>query len=369
VKDWNDPHVSGYPTFDPSFPAPNIADATAEKFYDGEFGLAYIHHTHGQTFRAIRKHELLKCYGFSAAEIKQYLSWDWPSVVHRLRAMPGRNGLSALFASLLYAEVTSRETWRDSIRDSFPPETFDSPHDVLEVARTNLNPILVMPAMVEVNRWTTIPIPTSAAWIDGTAKDPDLQLIRMALTTEGATLNKALLADKGYHKPFMEGKFEWISNLLYMYEAPKRAHLRSLRLLVVPPGLRRAVISALHASPFAGHSSPQKTYGRIIVRYWWPSLLRDVDTAVIGCGHCRLANNVNHKNQSLLQTIQCDTPFDVIFLDVWSPGDNPTKWGHIKVLTGLDCMTAYEEAAFLTKADSDSMARAAFSFVPMDSQD
>jgi hypothetical protein len=244
-------------------------------------------------------------------------------------------------------------------------------HNVLlsyeyENLQEHTHPRLVMPAMVEVNRWTTIPIPTTDAWINGTTIDPDIQLIRNALTTEGATLNKALLADKGYYKPFCEGKFEWIKNLLYMYEAPKRAHLRSLRLLVVPPGLQRIIISAMHASPFAGHSSPQKTYGRIVVRYWWPSLLRDVDMAVLGCGHCRLANNVNHEGQAIIQTMQCDTPFDVIFLDVWSPGDIPTKWGHTKVLTCLDCMTAFAEAAFITKADSDSMARASFChfFVP-----
>ncbi len=55
VKGWNNPHVSGYSTYDPSFPAPNIADATAEKFYDGKFALAYIHHTHGQTFPCYSK--------------------------------------------------------------------------------------------------------------------------------------------------------------------------------------------------------------------------------------------------------------------------------------------------------------------------
>jgi hypothetical protein len=46
--------------------------------------------------------------------------------------------------------------------------------------------------------------------------------------------------------------------------------------------------------------------------------------------------------------LACDVPFDVQFLDFWSPGDMPDKWGTVKVLTMLDCMTGFAMATFLT---------------------
>ena len=44
----------------------------------------------------------------------------------------------------------------------------------------------------------------------------------------------------------------------------------------------------------------------------------------------------------------CDIPFDVIYLDLWSPGVIPDKFSaDTKVLTMIDCMTGYGAAGFV----------------------
>ena len=41
----------------------------------------------------------------------------------------------------------------------------------------------------------------------------------------------------------------------------------------------------------------------------------------------------------MLQTIESDNPFDVVFIDFWEPGDIQDWYGYLKILTYLDCMT------------------------------
>ncbi len=48
--------------------------------------------------------------------------------------------------------------------------------------------------------------------------------------------------------------------------------------------------------------------------------------------------------QSLLHTLSCDVPFDVVYLDICSPGEVPDVCGNVKVLTFIDCMTAFAMA-------------------------
>lgn len=131
------------------------------------------------------------------------------------------------------------------------------------------------------------------------------------------------------------------------YEHSRTARLRQLSLKVVPISLRRTIIAACHSSPFDGHSGITKTLFRIQTRFWWPGMLRDIHEGNKGCAHCNLSNAVSHEAALELHTLSCDVPFDVIFLDIWSPGDIMDKGGTTKVLTMIDCMTSFAMVAFL----------------------
>ena len=43
----------------------------------------------------------------------------------------------------------------------------------------------------------------------------------------------------------------------------------------------------------------------------------------------------------MLHTIESDTLFDVIFIDLWDPGGIPYQYGSRKILTCLDCMPGF----------------------------
>ena len=91
--------------------------------------------------------------------------------------------------------------------------------------------------------------------------------------------------------------------------------------------------------------------------------------AIRACAHCRLANNASHEAQAVLHDLPCNAPLDVVFLDVWSPGDVPEKTGDHSVLTYMDGMTGFAAAAFIREqpVTSTTLANTAFAhfFVPI----
>jgi len=65
-----------------------------------------------------------------------------------------------------------------------------------------------------------------------------------------------------------------------------------------------------------------------------------------------LGNNTSHENQAILQTQASDEPFDIIFLDVWSPGDGVlSKDGKHKSVTMTDCLTGFTDFAFTNESN------------------
>ena len=119
------------------------------------------------------------------------------------------------------------------------------------------------------------------------------------------------------------------------------ARVRQLRLRLVHVKSRRGVMSACHVSPLAGHIYDQRTLFRILARFWWPMVNKEVYQFIRSCAHFQLINSCSHEAQQLLQTIESDTSFDVVFLDFWVPGGITDQDGSRKTLTCLDCMTGF----------------------------
>jgi hypothetical protein len=128
----------------------------------------------------------------------------------------------------------------------------------------------------------------------------------------------------------------------YRYEVRNRASIQQLRTCVVPPPLRRTIIVACHSSPIAGHSGVTRMMYRVITRFWWPYVARDITNGVLGCATCRLANHNFHEAQMHLHAFTCDEPFSM-------KGNVPEKDGTQEVLTMMDGMTGFAVGAFLRK--------------------
>ena len=95
---------------------------------------------------------------------------------------------------------------------------------------------------------------------------------------------------------------------------------------------------------------------------------KEVAQFIRAFSHCQLVNSFYHEAQQLLQTIESDTPFVLVFLDFWGPGDTLYQDGSCKILTCLDCIIGFgvEAATVMKKITSDQAVQWAFGnlFVP-----
>ena len=63
----------------------------------------------------------------------------------------------------------------------------------------------------------------------------------------------------------------------------------------VPEAIRTEIISRHHDDPLAGHFGIDKTKDLVGQKYYWPSLRRDIEAYVKGCGVCLSSKTVRHK--------------------------------------------------------------------------
>ena len=131
------------------------------------------------------------------------------------------------------------------------------------------------------------------------------------------------------------------NGLIYYYDTPRTSRVRQLRMRVVPVKFRQVVMSACHVSPLAGHSHEQRTLFRILSWFWWPLVNKYLAMFMRACAHCQLVHSCYRQAQQLLQTNESYTPFDVVFLDFWGPGDIPDRGGYRNILTCLDFMIGF----------------------------
>ena len=337
LKNRTDPKpLLGWPTFDVDGPAPSIAlPRSEEKFFKGLFAIwterPVIHGDVENICRVAHTRDALRLLGCDESHTNIVLCMPLPERFRCVRTSVGMHGIAALLQSLYLAEQHEES----SVQASYGPN------------------VPSCPVLPHDNR-SILPLPSEEQWKDATRQDLDLLAIINA-AARGEIPRPHMLVDKSYLLPLQHRQIEVEDELVYFYEKSRAARVRQLRVRVVPISLRRVVIVACHSSPFAGHSGINRTLYRVQTRYWWPGVVRDVTEGVRGCGHCNLANAASHESQLLLHTLSCDTPFDVIFLDFWSPGDVPDKHGNVKVLTYMDCMTGFVMATFMS-GNMDSMA-------------
>eukprot|EP00978_Attheya_sp_CCMP212_P033481 scaffold135186_cov68-Attheya_sp.AAC.4 len=200
--------------------------------------------------------------------------------------------------------------------------------------------IPAMPARVQCE-FTSIPLPTHASGQHAMRNDPDLTTIIRSIRQETPLLKKDLI-NKKYYTEFQKATIEYEDRILYRYETPKHVSLiKQLRVKVAPIAMHNTIIAALHSAMASGHMGLlYKTLWKITAHYWWPGMTKEIRDRVLGCAYCKLPNTMSHEAQVILQNLDTDTPFSIIAMYMYTPGDFPTEWGDTKLLTSLDVMIA-----------------------------
>ncbi|KZS09595.1 Uncharacterized protein APZ42_026144 [Daphnia magna] len=104
--------------------------------------------------------------------------------------------------------------------------------------------------------------------------------------------------------------------------------------VVVPFSLRKQLLYEYHDSPLSGHLAYQRTCLRIRDKYYWPTMLSDVNEYCLACKPCALQRRSNLR--AFLNPLDLTSgPFEVLGLDFLGPIQPQSLQGnnHILVIT------------------------------------
>ena len=86
--------------------------------------------------------------------------------------------------------------------------------------------------------------------------------------------------------------------------------------LVVPFRCRKELLKLAHTTPFAGHLGKTKTTQRLLQRFYWPGIFRDVADYCRSCSICQKAGPKRAIRAPLVPLPIIATPFKRIAMDI-----------------------------------------------------
>lgn len=105
--------------------------------------------------------------------------------------------------------------------------------------------------------------------------------------------------------------------------------------IVIPATLVERVITAYHTQPLAAHLGTSKTIKTIQIKYYWPTLIKDVTHYIKTCHKCQINKKMPGKPVGNLQPIQLAScqPITRITMDFLGPLVNSNNKNYILVFT------------------------------------
>ena len=108
--------------------------------------------------------------------------------------------------------------------------------------------------------------------------------------------------------------------LLYRHWHPREeGEELGIEQLIIPKQHREAVLRLAHEIPLAGHLGKKKTVERILQRFYWPTLYRDVAEWCRTCEQCQKHSAVKNLRAPLVPLPVIEEPFTRIAMDIVGP--------------------------------------------------
>ena len=164
-----------------------------------------------------------------------------------------------------------------------------------------------------------------------------------ALQESDSTLGGTRQAADGEPTSARSG-FLWQNGLLYRRWQPAGQPPDAVvEQLVLPHTCRPTVLQLAHTIPLAGHLGRDKTTQRILHRFYWPTLFKDVADYVRSCPECQKAGSQRVRRAPLIPLPVIGVPFERMAMDIVGPLPR-SRSGNRYVLVVCDYATRYPEA-------------------------
>ncbi len=125
--------------------------------------------------------------------------------------------------------------------------------------------------------------------------------------------------------------------------------------LVLPQQCREAVLQLAHKIPLAGHLGREKTVRRVLQRFYWPTLYRDVKAFCQSCEECQKCSTRKPPQAPLIPLPIMGEPFQRLAMDIVGPLPR-SHTGKRYILVLSDYATRYPEVIPLKSIDAEVIA-------------
>ncbi|KAL5486579.1 hypothetical protein EMCRGX_G019081, partial [Ephydatia muelleri] len=125
--------------------------------------------------------------------------------------------------------------------------------------------------------------------------------------------------------------------------------------LVLPKEFRKSVLNLAHSVPTAGHLGKKKTVDRILQRFYWPGVYRDVTSYCKSCAGCQKLSGAKVTRAPLVPLPVISVPFERIAMDIVGPLPRSSR-GNKYVLVVCDYATRYPEAIAMRSVEAERVA-------------
>ena len=152
------------------------------------------------------------------------------------------------------------------------------------------------------------------------------------------------------------GGFFRRNGILYRRWTPRgQPESSTVEQIVLPRQYRKAGLQLAHTTPLSGHLGKKKTAARIMRRFYWPTLFRDVADYCRSCTRCQKFSRRRVPRASMIPLPVISEPFERITMDVVGPLPR-SRSGHRYVLVICDYGTRYPEAIPMKTVDAEAVA-------------
>jgi hypothetical protein len=131
------------------------------------------------------------------------------------------------------------------------------------------------------------------------------------------------------------------------------------RKLAVPQSLRDEILRQMHDDPLSGHLALEKTYSRILDRFWWPNMYSEVKEWCRTCPDCNAHKDApgrrKHMKPPTLSMPIPSAPFEFIAVDTMDKLPR-TANGNTSIVVFMDYLTRWPEAYAIPDSKASTLA-------------
>ena len=147
----------------------------------------------------------------------------------------------------------------------------------------------------------------------------------------------------------------WKDGLLYCKKSNVKSEYPEKEQIILPRSCRKAVLQLAHSVPTAGHLGRKKTIERIVRRFYWPTLYKDVADFCHSCESCQKNTHKRVLKAPMIPMPIMAEPFERMAMDIIGPLPR-SRSGCRYVLVMCDYATRYPEAIALKTIDAKTIA-------------